>query len=252
MGSAYDSVRQRVLVYGGQGAVAARAGLWQWDGSAWTAATEGTMTPGARVWPAMAFDDARGELVLFGGQDDEVATTYYGDTWTWNGMAWTKRTPPRSPSERGRVSMAFDAKRERLVLAGGFASGIPAARNDVWEWNGKTWIRSVDYPDPNGAGPPQYNAALVYDTERKVMVFVDIGNSRTYEYTVVGNACTTGADCASGFCVDRVCCKTSSCGTCEACNQLANPGTCTPVRDAPDPDSCVPPKRCNAAGMCPP
>ena len=247
MGSAYDSVRQRVVAYGGVNAAGPRAGLWQWNGAAWSPATEGTMTPGPRAWVAIAFDEARGQLVFFGGADSEGGGNPFGDTWLWDGANWTKQTPSRGPDARYGHAMTYDAQRERVVLVGGYGAGAPAARNDVWEWNGKIWIRSTDYP----VTPPSTTGWVAYDSDRKLAVAVDVSAARTYEYTVVGNACTTGADCASGFCVDRVCCRTAACGTCEACNQLANPGTCTAVRDAPDPDSCMPPKRCNAAGMCP-
>lgn len=57
-----------------------------------------------------------------------------------------------------------------------------------------------------------------------------------------GTACTVGVDtCASGFCVDDVCCTTSICGECETC---APAGTCVPVLDGITDDSCTPPDVC--------
>jgi len=53
-----------------------------------------------------------------------------------------------------------------------------------------------------------------------------------------GEACgTDGALCASGNCVDGVCCGVSACGTCQTCNGTT-PGACTALNDAVDPDTC--------------
>ncbi len=66
-----------------------------------------------------------------------------------------------------------------------------------------------------------------------------------------GQAC--GADgtlCASGNCVDGVCCQQASCGVCEACNRPTNMGQCTDHSENDDPGTCVDDcTRCNA-GAC--
>ena len=43
-------------------------------------------SPSARGGSAMAYDAARGRVVLFGGAD--VDGTPLGDTWTWDGTTW--------------------------------------------------------------------------------------------------------------------------------------------------------------------
>ncbi len=50
-----------------------------------------------------------------------------------------------------------------------------------------------------------------------------------------GIACSTGSQCASGFCSDGVCCESACRGTCEACNLVGTAGKCTPVPDGQDP-----------------
>jgi hypothetical protein len=37
--------------------------------------------------------------------------------------------------------MAYDPRRERVVLFGGFHAGETYA--DVWEWNGETWEQAL-------------------------------------------------------------------------------------------------------------
>jgi hypothetical protein len=49
-----------------------------------------------------------------------------------------------------------------------------------------------------------------------------------------GDACTKGpTECASGFCVDGVCCNAACTGQCEACDAAGLLGTCSPVIGAP-------------------
>jgi hypothetical protein len=44
-----------------------------------------------------------------------------------------------------------------------------------------------------------------------------------------GTTCGCDADCASGFCVDSVCCDSACTGTCKSCNTASAPGLCSLV-----------------------
>jgi hypothetical protein len=87
---AYDPVRQRTVLFGGfyDGFAAFYDETWEWDGSNWSLQTL-LPHPAGRSSSAMAFDAARGEIVLFGG------ALYFGaneasDTWVHgvpNGLA---------------------------------------------------------------------------------------------------------------------------------------------------------------------
>jgi hypothetical protein len=59
-----------------------------WDGSGWIDRTN-TSDPGPRAETAMAYDDASGEIVLFGGT--YIDPVPYSDTWTWSGSFWSLR-----------------------------------------------------------------------------------------------------------------------------------------------------------------
>ena len=53
-------------------------------------------TPPPAPRPAMAYDPATGQLVLFGGNG--IGTTgVLPDTWTWDGTTWTQQSPPPAP-----------------------------------------------------------------------------------------------------------------------------------------------------------
>jgi hypothetical protein len=81
----------------------------------------------------------------------------------------------------------------------------------------------------------------------------------------LGSACNpggNGSDCASGHCVDGVCCDTPCTGMCSACTQARTgvaSGTCAPVSAGQDPDdecedegpsTCGQDGTCDGAGAC--
>jgi hypothetical protein len=71
--------------------------------------------------------------------------------------------------------------------------------------------------------------------------------------TAIGGACADNGDCASGACVDGICCNTKCEGACQACDVAGNEGTCTPVPKGEDPDDdCAmdPPASCKQDGTC--
>ena len=79
MTMAYDIARgQMVLLAVNQ--------VWTWDGTDWTLHTP-VHSPSPRYGPGVAYDAARGQVVLFGG----TGSIDLGDTWTWDGTDWTQR-----------------------------------------------------------------------------------------------------------------------------------------------------------------
>lgn len=69
-----------------------------------------------------------------------------------------------------------------------------------------------------------------------------------------GLACSTVTECASGFCIDGVCCGTACLDTCEACNITGVVGTCVNVplgqEDLVATTMCTGVNSCNGAGKC--
>jgi hypothetical protein len=77
----------------------------------------------------------------------------------------------------------------------------------------------------------------------------------------IGQACSTGNACLSGFCVNGVCCNNACTGTCTACNLAGAVGTCTavPAGQAPTPatqctdsgaSTCGSNGKCDGNGAC--
>jgi len=105
----------------------------------------------------MAYDASRGVNVLFGGYTNGDVRN--GQTWEWNGSAWTLRSSSEPP--RAGHAMAYDASRGVTVLfGGGTNSGVSS---ETWEWNGSAWtLRSSSGPSP------RYGLAMAYDAGRGV------------------------------------------------------------------------------------
>lgn len=143
---AYDSRRERVIVFGGGAGNSADnllGDLWELSAgtgcepTAWTwhAITPAGAAPSARVSAGMAYDAARGVTVLFGGMN--AAGELLDDTWEWDGTAWRERTPTTRPSARFEHALAYDPRRGRVIA---FAGKPKDGRtNDAWEWDGTTW-----------------------------------------------------------------------------------------------------------------
>jgi hypothetical protein len=136
---AFDPTRKRTVMFGGDGA--RRYGdTWEWDGQLWVQVADSG--PPSRARHAMAYDENRNRVVLFGGASGNNLS---GDTWEWDGEYWTE-VADVGPSARQGFAMASDTKRKRIVLFGG--STGTSVYGDTWEWDGNQWTQH------EGVGPP--------------------------------------------------------------------------------------------------
>ena len=119
-------------------------------------------SPPPRTNPAMAFDAARGVVVMFGGFDP-VHGVFLDDTWEWNGEAWSLAAPADRPSPR-QTALAYDAASRRVVLFGGV--GHAGATDDTWEWDGLAWRPRLAVGGP----PRRYGHVMSYDSRRRRVV----------------------------------------------------------------------------------
>jgi len=65
--------------------------------------------------------------------------------------------------------------------------------------------------------------------------------------------CSAELQCASGFCVDGVCCGSACTGPCRSCNQPGKDGMCLAYQQGTDPNrECTTGLTCNGVGSCGP
>jgi hypothetical protein len=152
----YDSTRHSIVALS-----LADYQTWLFDGSDWSALTPaGSSSPAiatgmGRESPAVALDQQRGLWVIFGGFDGSVT---FRDTWTGDGVTWTRRLPIKSPPARsglpGRDFMAWDPGHKGLLLFGG--AGLTGDLGDTWAWDGKNWthLAGPTYPNPSPSRAP--------------------------------------------------------------------------------------------------
>lgn len=88
-GIAYDARRRETIVFGGVDSGNVKLNdTWRWDGHTWKRA-ETAIAPAGRSEGYLAYDAARGVVVMFGGEGAEVVPTL-GDTWEWDGVVWRR------------------------------------------------------------------------------------------------------------------------------------------------------------------
>ncbi len=126
----------------------------------------------------------------------------------------------------------------------------------VFVGSGSTWSQQQELTASDGAQGDQFGGAAAVFGET---VFVDAfehasGQGTAYVFLppgAPGAACSQSADCASGFCVEGVCCDKACTGLCDACSAAqtvsGTAGTCGPKIL-----SCPPPGACQYAGTCDP
>jgi hypothetical protein len=147
---------------------------WTWSGGGnnWAPQSPATSPP-ARRGASLTFDRATGTAVLFGGVEFIVSSTgrgsfrLAGDTWTWDGSAWTQQHPATSPPARAGASIAYDAAHQRAVLfGGGNGLGASSAFTDTWTWDGSAWTQQHPVTSP----PARADASIAYDVTHGTVV----------------------------------------------------------------------------------
>ena len=165
-------------MFGGADAARVRDDTWSWDGRRWS--LESWRGPGPRTFPAMAWDAARGEALLFGGRrvlfgKEGERGTFLGDTWALGRNGW-RRIDATGPQARAEAAVAYDAARGVVVLFGGYndEGGASSRLGDTWEWNGARWtLRATDGPAPRSG------AAMAWDARSgDVVLFGGSGGPR--------------------------------------------------------------------------
>jgi hypothetical protein len=177
---AYDSVRQRIVLFGGWNGSVGNNETWEWDGTGWFQCYSTTVTPTAQYLHKMVYDSVRQRTVLFGGYD--VNGIDNNETWEWDGTNWLQRySTTGTPTARYNHAMAYDSVRQRTVLFGGYNGSIN--NNETWEWDGTSWLQRYSTTVTPMA---RRCHAMVYDSVRQRTVifggYTSSYNNQTWEW----------------------------------------------------------------------
>lgn len=194
---------------------------------------------------------------------DQLAFELYDDQGAMLGDRELRPAAPSSPLSSGTdlvvyLRDAFGGRSLRLVVAGlahrhVVASGereVAVTRSQVMEvvipLGSEGGDGGTDLPTDAGdaAGDHQSSSETGADSGKRAM----------------GEVCDVGTECASGNCVDRVCCASASCGVCRGCNVPSAVGRCHDLpAGAPEPaggcaraeaSSCGLDGKCDGSGAC--
>jgi hypothetical protein len=124
--------------------------------------------PSSRVDFSLAFDQADGQLVLFGGRVP-VTTTRLADTWTWNGHTWTQVNSATSPTPRESAPATYDPITRSVLLVGGMPTG---ALQGTWSFDG-TWHQLNPAHEP-ATGSSSLRGQMAYDPATNTVVLEDV------------------------------------------------------------------------------
>jgi hypothetical protein len=176
-----------LLIFGGYSYLRSSAlnDTWSFHANVWKSVH--APTPPVRQGAAMAYDEADGYVVLFGGFT--ATNGVRGDTWTFSGGVWRLLHLTIAPTARGGASMAYDQSDGYLLLFGGLDKGL-AALHDTWMFQAGSWS-----PMPTAVGPVGRSfASLAYDAADGYAVLYggDNGNGTTLNdsWTFTGGSWT--------------------------------------------------------------
>ncbi|MBM3879694.1 MAG: hypothetical protein FJ387_08235 [Verrucomicrobia bacterium] len=173
---AFDSDRAVAVLHGGLGNGSPRPTLgatWEWDGQLWRKVSDGA-GPGLRAGSAMAYDPKRKRVLLHGGALDLAGNTILADTWAWDGTAWVEIPDTNGPA-RAQHAMAYDARRQAMVLFGGF-DVLGSGPVDTWEFDGSQWRQAATDGPPGARQFP----ILAYDPFRHAILLFGGGEYPPY------------------------------------------------------------------------
>lgn len=282
MALTYDPMRDRVVLFGGAGAGVVYSDTWEFDGTKW-AQLAPAHSPNVNATSAAVYDSLRHRVTLFATGRGAVGGLLR--TWTWDGTDWTNISSATAPPVRNYIRVAFDEMHGEFILHGG-ANVDPSAvsLSDTWRFysRGGDCTQNTDCPtgyctdgvccERETCGTCEacnvIGSSGICSKLRNVVDSDTCTSGKACDASGVckpvnGQACKAGGDCASGFCVDEVCCDTACNGTCQACRadlkSSGNSGVCGPTRTGIDPRndcpddgalSCQRDGTCDGAGRC--
>lgn len=148
----YDSVRDRMVIFGGATDSGDMDDTWAFDlaDPRWTNLSSSTPRPSWRKYHAAVYDPVRDRMVVFGG--GAGASTLYDDLWALSfagNPAWSRLYPLGGsvPKARSGSTLNYDPGRDRFWVVGGYSG---TWENDAWTYEpaSRTWERTATWGTP--------------------------------------------------------------------------------------------------------
>jgi hypothetical protein len=247
---AFDSMAMRALI--GASARNSNTGaayVFARSGTTWTQEAELTAADAAAsnlFGYSIALDGTATRALI--GAEGRAANTGAAYVFTRSGTTWTQEAElTASDAATGNNfggGVALDST-AMYALVGAFRRASDVGAAYVFQRSGTTWTQGAELTATDGVAGDQFGRAVALDgTAARVLMGAPIRAANTgaaYVFTIVaasanGAACTSGASCLSGICVDGVCCNTAcgggysatgtNCSSCLASNTGGTDGVC--------------------------
>ena len=140
-GLAYDSARNRIVLFGGYDRSSGLNDTWEWDGSSWLQRAPAVKPPVRRDY-MMTYDAARRRVLLYSGLETYSWSPPTHNVWAWDGANWAKLNPATVPPRAPDCAIAYDDRRGRVMVMGGLDNGT--WYDDAWAWSGPAILTSPD------------------------------------------------------------------------------------------------------------
>jgi hypothetical protein len=221
-------LNNKVLLAGGNDGTQSLSSVFLFDPAQSAFSTLASM-PGAREG-GMAVVLSGGKLLIAGGKNGSttLASAVIFDPGSGPGN-WSATGNMNSPRWGHAMNLLPTGVTTlgQVIVSGGTNGTTTLSSTEIW--NGSAWAI-----DGAMVAPVQQHASVALGNGI-LLAGGAIGNGSTtvsaaelYDPSL-GLTCTTGSQCASGFCVGGVCCDTACNGGCGSCNLSGKVGTCSPV-----------------------
>ena len=148
-----------MLVFGGSNLKSVLNDTWAYDpaANAWRDLSPSGTPPPARSGQSMVCDSGTGQVIMFGGSDDNG---FFNDTWAYDPSknTWTNLSPSGPlPPPRSAQSMVYDSTSGHVIMFGG--TNDQGDLNDIWAYDpaANAW-RDLS---PSGTVPPACSSCLM-------------------------------------------------------------------------------------------
>jgi hypothetical protein len=224
------------------------------SGTSWTQQAKLLAGDGAEADQFGVSVSVSGDTALIGANldDDDVHGSDAGGAYVFvrSGTSWTQQAKLTAPDGAGGDNFGDNValQGDTALLGVPFDSDLGAQSGSAYVFvrSGTSWTQQAKLLAGDGASADLFGVAVALSGNTALIGALgrdDLGSSSGAAYVFTapqtgatnGEACTTNAECGSGFCTDGVCCN-SACGggdpnDCQACSAAAGAavdGTCAP------------------------
>ncbi len=214
-----------------------------------------------------------GDTVLVGAPFRDGVETNDGAAYVFvrNGSSWSQQAvlvdDPPKPSSAFGSSIAL---RGNTALIGSYwddpGGNEYQGAAHLFSRSETTWIERTKFIDPDGVVGQLFGISVALSEDASLglvgangdnVVGTNSGSVSVYQIALsLGLGCTGAAACASGYCVDGVCCNAKCDGPCQSCaastNAFGTSGVCGPAIDGTEESTCAkdPKNPCGNTGYC--